>query len=94
MVRVLNRFPDPRFEFPVLVEEFPVPSCRELPRDLQGFCHLSMAKTAHTTPSQRYFPVFSLHIREIERRWACALDLCDEAKVVARQIDLFGLRGA
>jgi hypothetical protein len=53
-----------------------------------------MAKPAQPTPSQRYFPVFSLHIREKSRDRARALDLYDEAKVVARQIDLLGLRGS
>jgi hypothetical protein len=53
-----------------------------------------MAKAAHTTPSKRYFPVFSLHNREMELDGTRALDLYDEAKVVARQIDLLGLRGA
>jgi hypothetical protein len=72
--------------------KFPVPPRREFSEFLQGFCRVVMAKTAHTSPSQRYFPVFSLHIREMRWKWPHALELYDEAKVVARQIDLLGLR--
>jgi len=53
-----------------------------------------MAKSTQPARSQRYFPVFSLHIRELGRDRARALALYDEAKVVARQIDLLGLRAS
>jgi len=53
-----------------------------------------MAKTAQPTPLELNFPVFSLQNREMVHGWARALALYDEAKVVARQIDLLGLRGA
>jgi hypothetical protein len=45
-------------------KKFPVLARREFRWIPQVFCRVLAAKTAQSTPSQRYFPVFSLHIRE------------------------------
>ena len=75
-----------------MVRRFPVPLCREFPRYLQGFRGVLAPDSAQESPKPRKFPVLSLLIREIGWARTRALELYDEAKVVARQIDLLGLR--